>query len=88
AYAEHIASEFPGSTWGRGGDEFLVDGASREEIDEKMARVRAKMAAEKFEITLADGSIATLEGVQFSYGTGATESEADANLKQDKSDRK
>lgn len=87
--ADVVRDEFgEGNVFHRGGDEFLTQGMTQEEVDAKMARVQDYLARVKMELPLSDGRTATLTGVGVSYGTGATEKAADDSLKQDKQRRK
>jgi len=87
--ADVVRAEFgEGNVFHRGGDEFLTQGMTQEEVDAKMARVQDYLARVKMELPLSDGRTATLTGVGVSYGTGANEKAADDSLKQDKQRRK
>ena len=68
------------------GDEFLYRGESPEDLRAKLDKAREILREKTFPVT-ADGKQMTLKGVDFSYGTGANLHEAEAGLKQHKSER-
>ena len=87
--ADVVRAEFgDGNVFHRGGDEFLTQGMTQEEVDAKMARVQSVLANYAVDLPLSDGRTATLPGIGVSYGTGANEKAADDSLKQDKQRRK
>jgi hypothetical protein len=69
------------------GDEFIAQFDDEAEAYEAMARVRERLDRSSIEAPLADGSIATLKGVGFSYGLGQDDTTAENDLQRDKRDR-
>ncbi|HZF28064.1 MAG TPA: diguanylate cyclase [Gammaproteobacteria bacterium] len=62
------------------GDEFAIEGKDAAELHELMERVNERLAQATIEITKADGSVVTLDGLGVSYGLGETLDAADQNL--------
>lgn len=60
------------------GDEFLIKGKSREELETKLSRAR-QIFRGPFQV-YADGRIQTIEGTDFSYGIGTSPEEQRAAL--------
>lgn len=77
-----------GNVFHRGGDEFVLQADTPEQLDTAMARVRETLGNATLRATLADGSIVEQTGVGFSYGAGPTIQEAERAQFQDKAARK
>jgi diguanylate cyclase (GGDEF)-like protein len=77
-----------GNVFHRGGDEFVMQGKSPEEVSAAMERVRERLAGMDLEATLSDGSVVRQRGVGFSYGQGESVKAAEANQYADKQRRK
>lgn len=77
-----------GNVFHRGGDEFLMQGKTPEEVSAAMERVRTRLAGMDLEATLSDGSVVRQRGVGFSYGQGESVKAAEADQYTDKQRRK
>lgn len=70
-----------------GGDEYIVLGATEQEVSGIMEKVRDVLKAAKITATKPDGTTITKVGVEVSHGTGPDKASADAKLKRDKEQR-
>jgi diguanylate cyclase (GGDEF)-like protein len=87
--ADALLQEFgEGNVFHRSGDEFFVQGATPAEIDAGMERARERLKGATLTYTAPDGTVTSRTGIGFSYGTGATNQEAEARAKADKQARK
>lgn len=77
-----------GNVFHRGGDEFVLQADSPEQMAAAMENVRSRLAQAEFVMTTADGQVVTRRGVGFSYGIGANVQEAEHAQSQDKQSRK
>ena len=62
------------------GDEFAIEGKDADELHAIMEHVNERLAQATIEVTKADGSVVTLDGLGVSYGLGETLDAADENL--------
>ncbi|HEV7674371.1 MAG TPA: 2'-5' RNA ligase family protein [Candidatus Angelobacter sp.] len=69
------------------GDEFLYRGESPEQLKAGLEKARAILRNREFTVTDADGNTVTLQGVDFSYGTGTDLKSAEAELHKHKTAR-
>lgn len=77
-----------GNVFHRGGDEFVLQADSPEQLDAAMTRVRDTLGRATLRATLEDGSTVEQRGVGFSYGSGPTIQEAESAQFADKEARK
>lgn len=77
-----------GNVYHRGGDEFVLQADSPEQLDEAMSRVRDTLGRATLRATLEDGTTVEQRGVGFSYGHGPTIQEAESAQFADKEARK
>lgn len=77
-----------GNVFHRGGDEFVLQADSPEQLDTAMARVRDTLGRATLRATLEDGRTIEQRGVGFSYGHGPTIQEAESAQSRDKEARK
>lgn len=77
-----------GNVYHRGGDEFVLQADSPEQLDQAMARVRDTLGRATLRATLEDGTTVEQRGVGFSYGHGPTIQEAESAQYADKEARK
>lgn len=76
-----------GNVFHRSGDEFTIQGANPEAVQQAADRARQALATTRFRVTLDDGSVRELTGAAFSYGVGSTITEAEHAQAQDKQAR-
>lgn len=69
------------------GDEFVLEGSDKAEIDTLMEAVEERLAQAQIEVTLPDGKVVTYDGIGVSYGTGGTLEQADHALSTSKLER-
>lgn len=69
------------------GDEFLYRGKSKEELIGKLERARDILRNRVFDVTMDDGRVLHLKGVDFSYGAGKELREAESGLHTHKAER-
>lgn len=81
---EIAARIFPDAAFHKGGDEFVVEGRSEEELQAGAERMRQELANTEFFVTDADGKEWVHNGVQVSIGIGRTTSEAEQRQYDDK----
>lgn len=87
AMADALANE-TSEVYHISGDEFYVQGNSLEEVSRIMEAARNTLMERGFTYLTADGVQVTKKGIGFSYGTANTIQQADANLQNDKAERK
>lgn len=84
-FAEQLGD---GNVFHRGGDEFVMQADTPEQLDAAMAAVRQQLADSTLRVTLEDGTVVEQKGVGFSYGAGPTIQEAENAQYRDKEARK
>lgn len=77
-----------GNVYHRGGDEFVLQADSPEQLDTAMTRVRDTLGRATLRATLEDGTTVEQRGVGFSYGSGPTIQEAESAQFADKEARR
>lgn len=84
-FAEQLGE---GNVFHRGGDEYVMQADTPEQLDAAMQAVRQKLADSVLRVTLDDGTVVEQKGVGFSYGSGPTIQEAENAQYRDKEARK
>lgn len=84
-FAEQLGE---GNVFHRGGDEFVMQADTPEQLDAAMNAVRQQLADSTLRVTLEDGTTVEQKGVGFSYGAGPTIQEAENAQYRDKEARK
>lgn len=84
-FAEELG---PGKVYHRGGDEFILQADTPEELHAAMQRARARLEQAELVATRADGTTVSRKGLRFSYGEGKTAEEAESAQYRDKQARK
>lgn len=84
-FAEQLGE---GNVFHRGGDEFVMQADTPEQLSAAMEAVRNQLSQAVLQGVREDGSIVEQKGVGFSYGAGPTIQEAESAQYQDKSARK
>lgn len=84
-FAEQLGE---GNVFHRGGDEFVMQADSQEQMDAAMTSVRDTLGRATLRATLENGTVVEQQGVGFSHGAGATIQEAERVQFQDKDARK
>lgn len=77
-----------GNVFHRGGDEFVMQADTPEQLDAAMNAVREQLAGATLRVTLDNGEVVEQQGVGFSYGAGPTIQEAESAQYRDKEARK
>lgn len=78
----------PGRVFHRGGDEFIMQAETPEELHAAMDRARARLEQAELIATRQDGTTVSRKGLRFSYGEGKTPEEAESAQYRDKQARK
>lgn len=84
-FAEQLGE---GNVFHRGGDEFVMQADTPEQLTAAMDSVRQQLADSTLRVTLEDGTVVEQKGVGFSYGAGPTIQEAENAQYRDKEARK
>lgn len=84
-FAEQLGE---GNVFHRGGDEYVMQADTPEQLDAAMQAVRQKLADSVLRVTLDDGTVVEQKGIGFSYGAGPTIQEAENAQYRDKEARK
>lgn len=78
----------PGRVFHRGGDEFIMQAETPEELHAAMDRARGRLEQAELIATRQDGTTVSRKGLRFSYGEGKTPEEAESAQYRDKQARK
>jgi diguanylate cyclase (GGDEF)-like protein len=84
-FAEQLGD---GNVFHRGGDEYVMQADTPEQLDAAMQAVRQRLADSVLRVTLEDGTVVEQNGVGFSYGAGPTIQEAESAQYRDKEARR
>lgn len=84
---ESLAERFPGNTFHRSGDEFIVHG-DPDDLRQGLLDVRDQLKDQPLTAVAADGTpIASSRGIKFSFGIGDDDATAETDQSRDKGER-
>ncbi len=83
-----VAQDAGINAYHRSGDEFLASAATDEQLTQFAESLRERLKGARLEATLPDGTKDTIEGIEFSYGTGQDEQTAREASKKQKAERR